>query len=76
MAEQCLLSIIDAADPDDGDDVAIRRLLVTALSDSGLEMAQMLDGRIPPLPTACTVRAARRARPRNRRETRRRHKRR
>ncbi len=62
MTEPCLLSIIDAADPDDRDDVEIRRLLVTALSSSGIELAQIMDGRIPPLPTLCEFRAARRSR--------------
>src|SRR6266852_1173127 len=60
MTEQHLQSIINAADPDDGDDVAMRRLLVIALSDSGIELAEMMDGRIPPLPTLCELRAVRR----------------
>ena len=43
MTEQCLLSIMEAADPDDRDDVAIRKLLVTALSSSGIELAQIMN---------------------------------
>jgi len=58
MVEECLLSIIDAADPEDGDDVAIRKLLATALSESGLDLAQMMNGRIPPLLTSCELGAA------------------
>ena len=50
MIEPCLRSIIDAGDPSDPDDVAIRKLLVTALSSSGIEMAQIMNGRIPPIP--------------------------
>jgi hypothetical protein len=46
MVEECLLSMIDAADPHDSDDVAIRRLLATALSESGIELAQMMNGHI------------------------------
>jgi hypothetical protein len=60
MTEQCLQSIIDAADPDDADDVAIRRLLVTALSNSGTELPEMMNGRIPPLPALCELRTVRR----------------
>jgi hypothetical protein len=60
MTEQCLQGIIDAADPDDADDVAIRRLLVTALSNSGIELAEMMNDRIPPLPALCKLRAVRR----------------
>jgi hypothetical protein len=59
MTEQCLPSIIAAADPDDRDDLAIRRLLVTALSKSGIELAEMMNGRIPPLPTLRELRAVR-----------------
>ena len=62
MTEPCLLSIMEAADPDDRDDVAIRKLLVTALSSSGIELAQIMNGRIPLLPTSCEFRAARRNR--------------
>jgi hypothetical protein len=47
MVEERLLKIIDAADPEDGEDVAIRRLLATALSESGIELARMMDGHIP-----------------------------
>ena len=52
MAKQSLSNIIDAADPADREDVAIRRLLVAALSDSGIEFAQMMNPPIP-LPSAC-----------------------
>ena len=62
MTEPCLLSIMEAADPDDRDDVAIRRLLVAALSSSGIELAQITNGRIPLLLTSCEFRAARRNR--------------
>jgi hypothetical protein len=47
MADQCLTNIIDAADPTDGEDVAIRKLLVAALSESGIGLAQMMNGREP-----------------------------
>jgi hypothetical protein len=57
MTEQRLQSIIDAADPDDGDDAATRRSLVIALSDSGVELAELMDGRIPPLPALWELRA-------------------
>jgi hypothetical protein len=60
MTEPCLLSIMEAADPDDRDDVAIRKLLVTALSSSGIELAQIMTGRIPPLPTLCEFHALQR----------------
>jgi hypothetical protein len=43
MAEQSLTNIINAADPADGEDVAIRKLLVAALSDSGIELAPMMN---------------------------------
>ena len=62
MTEPCLLSIMEAADPDDRDDVAIRKLLVAALSSSGIELAQIVNDRIPPLLTLCELRAARRKR--------------
>jgi hypothetical protein len=58
MVEQCLQRMIDAADRDDDDDVAIRRLLATALSDSGLDLAQMMNGRIPSVLTSCERGAA------------------
>jgi hypothetical protein len=47
MAEQSLAHIIDAADPADDEDVVIRRLLVAALNDGGIELAQVMDGRSP-----------------------------
>jgi hypothetical protein len=52
MAEQCLANIIEGADPTDQEDVAIRKLLVAALSDSAIELAQMMNGRNPLL-SAC-----------------------
>ena len=52
MAEQCLSNIIDAADPDDDEDVALRRLLVAALRDSDIDVVHMMDICRPPLPTA------------------------
>jgi len=65
MAEHCLLHIIDAADPEDGDDVAIRRLLVSALRDSGIELTRTMSGRVAPPPhrrgTRAFAAAARRA---------------
>jgi hypothetical protein len=59
MIEQCLLSIIDAADPDDREDVAIRRSLATALGNSGIDLADMMNGEIL-LPTLCELSAIRR----------------
>jgi hypothetical protein len=47
MAEQSLAHIIDAADPADGEDVAIRKLLVAALSEHGTELAHVMNGRRP-----------------------------
>jgi hypothetical protein len=60
MTEQYLLSIIEATDPDDGEDVAIRRSLVIALGNSDIELADMMNGHIPPLPTVCDLSAVRR----------------
>jgi hypothetical protein len=60
MTEQFLQRIIDAADPDDSDDVAIRRLLVTALSNSGIELIEMMNVRVPPWATLGQVRPVRR----------------
>jgi hypothetical protein len=60
MTEQYLLSIIEATDPDDGEDVAIRRSLVIALGNSNIELADMMNGHIPPLPTVCELSAVRR----------------
>jgi hypothetical protein len=51
MTEQSLQRIIDAADPDDSDDMAIRRLLVTALSNSGIELIEMMNVSVPLSPT-------------------------
>jgi hypothetical protein len=47
MAKQSLTDIIDAADPADREDVAIRKLLVAALSDGGIELPQVMNGRSP-----------------------------
>lgn len=47
MAEQSLANIIDAADPADREDIAIRKLLVAALRDSGIELPQVMNGRSP-----------------------------
>ena len=47
MAEQSLAHIIDAADPADEEDVAIRKFLVAVLSDGGIELAQVMVGRSP-----------------------------
>jgi hypothetical protein len=78
MAEQRLHRIIDAADRTDGEDVAIRKLLVAALSDSGREMARMSEASTPLLSKSCIrhaglrpTRQLRRARPGNRRNRRR-----
>jgi hypothetical protein len=46
MAEQWLQNIIDAADPDDADDVAIRELLAAALGASDLDLARIATGRV------------------------------
>ena len=53
MVEQYLLNIIDAADLNDSDDVETRRLLAAALRDSGLDLAQLMSGRIPPVRRSC-----------------------
>jgi hypothetical protein len=45
MAEQSLANIIDAADPADSEDLAIRQSLVAALSEGGIELAQLINGR-------------------------------
>jgi hypothetical protein len=58
MVEECLSKMIDAADPDDSDDIATRRLLAIALSEGGIELAQMTNGHIPLLPMSCERRAA------------------
>ena len=42
MSEECLLSIIDAADPDDEDDLMSRSLLVLMLRESGLGPADLI----------------------------------
>ena len=83
MAEQRLHKIIDAADRDDGEDVAIRKLLVTALRDSGLEITQLVEDRSPLLLKSCGRDVGRRATPhlprqipRNRRKISRRNRRR
>ena len=68
MAEQRLHRIIEAADRDAGEDVAIRKLLVTALRDSDLEMPQPMEDRSPLLLKSCVLHAARRATTRLRRE--------
>ena len=47
MAEASLANIIDAADPADREDIAIRRLLDVALSDSGIELPKVMNGRSP-----------------------------
>jgi hypothetical protein len=47
MVEESLAKIIDAADPADAEDIAIRRLLVAALNDGGIELAQVINGRSP-----------------------------
>jgi hypothetical protein len=52
MAKESLANIMDAADPTDGEDVVIRKLLVAALSESGIELAQMIAGR-DNLPSSC-----------------------
>jgi hypothetical protein len=73
MTEQRLHRIIDAADRDDGEDVAIRKLLVTALRNSSLEMARMINDCSPLLLRSCVLSGGRsaasqlrRAKPRNR----------
>jgi hypothetical protein len=59
MIEERLLKIIEAADPDDSDDIAIRRLLATALGECGAELAQIANGHFP-WSMPCERRAARR----------------
>jgi hypothetical protein len=73
MTEQRLHRIIDAADRDDGEDVAIRKLLVTALRNRSLEMVWMINDRSPLLLRSCVPNGGRgaasqlrRAKPRNR----------
>jgi hypothetical protein len=61
MAEQRLHRIMDAADRDDGEDVAIRKLLVTALWNGGLEMARMMEDRTRLRLRSCVHLAGRRA---------------
>jgi hypothetical protein len=39
----CLVNVIQAADPEDADDVAIRTLLVSALRDIGADLTELLD---------------------------------
>ena len=49
MPEECLLSIINAADPDDDDDITTRSLLVLMLRESGLGLAGLIrEGSAPP----------------------------
>jgi hypothetical protein len=50
MAEESLAHIIDAADPADEEDVAIRKLLVAALG--GIALPQVMNG-LSPLPNSC-----------------------
>jgi hypothetical protein len=45
MTDQCLLNIIDAADPADEEDIGIRKSLVAALREGGIEMLGVTDGR-------------------------------
>jgi hypothetical protein len=42
IAEDSLINIIGAADPDDCDDVAIRKLLVVALRGIGADLSELL----------------------------------
>jgi hypothetical protein len=42
IGEETLMNIIRAADPNDGDDVAIRKLLVSALRDIGADLTELL----------------------------------
>jgi hypothetical protein len=61
IAEERFVGIIDAADPDDCDDVEIRTLLAAALRQSGLDDAELSRGRIAGVRTSCEFRAERRA---------------
>jgi hypothetical protein len=45
MIDQCLLNIIDAADPADEEDIGIRESLAAALRDGDIEMLGVADGR-------------------------------
>jgi hypothetical protein len=42
IGEESLMNIIRAADPHDSDDVAIRKLLVSALRDIGADLTELL----------------------------------
>jgi hypothetical protein len=42
IGEESLMNIIRAADPNDGEDVAIRKLLVSALRDIGADLTELL----------------------------------
>jgi hypothetical protein len=44
MIDQCLLNIIDAADPADEEDIGIRESLVAALREGDIEMLGAADG--------------------------------
>jgi hypothetical protein len=45
MTDKCVLNIIDAADPADEEDIGIRKSLVAALREGGIEMLGVTDGR-------------------------------
>jgi hypothetical protein len=45
IGEESLINIIRAADFDDGEDVAIRKLLVTALRESGADLTELSQAR-------------------------------
>jgi hypothetical protein len=51
VGEESLMNIIRAADPDDCDDLAIRKLLVGALRDIGAELTDLLHDPADPRPT-------------------------
>jgi hypothetical protein len=61
IAEKRLFDIINAADPDDRDDVEIRTLLVAALKEGGIVSKGPARGRLASVSTSCEVRACRRA---------------
>ena len=61
IAEKRLRDIINAADPDDRDDVVIRTLLAAALKESGVDFGELSKGRIAGASTYCELRAGRRA---------------
>jgi hypothetical protein len=61
IAEKRLVDIMNAADPNDRDDVEIRALLVAALKESDIGIAARPRGGLASVATSCEARAAQRA---------------